>query len=805
MTDCLILGFSDSDFEGYVEMVRGMGADSGGYRDLNLAFIDYDGKPQRSLDLLTTFYYEDKPGKTKVFHNADFLWPVVTYLGTYLHRRGFSFDYVNLPHIEKDKLRDKLLNDDILTIAITTTLYVSMHPILDLVSFIKQYNDKAKIIVGGPYIANQPKTGDMISFQRLLRYIGADIYVISSEGEAALVNIIQALKANASLDKIDNIAYKDGGKYVLTATSIESNPLEENMVDYTLFPKEEIDQFVTTRTAKSCPFSCSFCGFPQRAGKYKYLDVALVEKELDAIREIGNVTTITFLDDTFNVPKERFKEILRMMIKNNYGYKWNSFYRSDHGDDETIELMGKAGCEGVFLGVESGSDAMLKTMNKTARQKDYRRAIPLLRDAGITTHANIIVGFPGETFETVQESIDLIEQAKPDFYRAQLWYADPVTPIWNKKDEYGVTGSMFNWAHTTMDCYMASDLVEKMFLCVENSVWLPQNGFEQWSTFYLQRRGMSLEQLKTFMKCFNALIKEKLIYPDKKEIDPKLLESFKDSCRFDQATGPDMRPIELISGSKYVAAEQFWVNEFRSAAPSSNLEAMRTQVKGGESEWASLPVEVEKLATLRAQRGCNASLSEIALAIYGSLLSRLNDREELIIVADMGEAGRDAVPLRMYPSWGMSFKEFVQQIQRKIEQVKEHQIYGLHILTNPRRLQEKHAAAPAFEIGFLYRESEDATTGVGLEEALKLYQPLSQSMGLLMKVNNKPEAIEFDISYKKGWLNQETVEKLGPYLLSILDEVGRNPDVPIDEIVVGSKRSSDNSTVDALVTEAFNF
>ena len=94
-----------------------------------------------------------------------------------------------------------------------------------------------------------------------------------------------------------------------------------------------------------------------------------MEQELNAIREIGTVTTLTFIDDMFNVPKARFKEMLRMMIDNQYGFKWNCFYRSDHGDEEAIELMGKAGCEGVFLGVESGSDAMLEKMNKTARRE----------------------------------------------------------------------------------------------------------------------------------------------------------------------------------------------------------------------------------------------------------------------------------------------------------------------------------------------------------------------------------------------------------------------------------------------------
>jgi len=275
MTDCLVIGFNDSNFEEYEEMVRSMGSESGAYRDLSLAFINYEGKPRRSMDILNHFYFQHRGDSdvVKPFHNADFLWPVVTYLGTYLARRGYSFDYVNLFHLEKEKLRAKLEKEDILTIAITTTLYVSPYPILEIISFIKQYNKTAKILVGGPFMSGQMKGHDDTSLQRLLKLIGADIYVISQEGETALVNIISTLKGEGSLDEVENIAYRKGDNYILTSTSIESNPLAENIVNYSLFPKNEIGEFVTLRTAKACPFSCAFCGFPQRAGKYKNLSV----------------------------------------------------------------------------------------------------------------------------------------------------------------------------------------------------------------------------------------------------------------------------------------------------------------------------------------------------------------------------------------------------------------------------------------------------------------------------------------------------------------------------------------------------
>src|SRR4029077_19269390 len=177
-----------------------------------------------------------------------------------------------------------------------------------------------------------------------------------------------------------------------------------------------------------------------RAGAYHYLAVETIEQELHVLQELG-VRRLYFLDDSFNVPKARFKDMMRMMIRNRSGFTWNSFYRSDHGDAEAAELMAQAGCRGVFLGVESGSDFILERMNKSARRADYLRTIPLLKQTGILTHANFVVGFPGETYQTAQESVDLIEEAQPDTYRAQLWYCDPVTPVWQQREQYGIRGS----------------------------------------------------------------------------------------------------------------------------------------------------------------------------------------------------------------------------------------------------------------------------------------------------------------------------------------------------------------------------
>src|SRR5262249_7497976 len=419
MAECLIVGFNDLDFAAHEERVRKMGLGTGAYRDLALSFVRHEGRPLRALDTINRFH----PGER--LHNADFLWPAVLVLGTRLPGSRHCFDYVNLPHLEQEAFTAKLAAPDLTAVALTSTLYTEPRPLKELVDFVRARRAEIPVIIGGPYIAGQAKVLDAEALAEQLCYLGGDIYVISAEGEGALAQAVGALKADSSLDGIDNLAIRRGDRLTFTRRSVEDNPLPGNLIDYSLFPRDRFGQFVTTRTAKSCPFSCSFCGFPERAGAYTYLDVADVEKEFDAIAAMGGVTTLTIIDDTFNVPKRRFKNIMRMMIDRRYGFRWNSFFRCDHADDETFDLMARAGCEGVILGVESGSDELLQRMNKTARRRHSLHAIPRLEAGGIACYASLIVGFPGETAESVHETIDLLETARPSYFRAQLWYCDP--------------------------------------------------------------------------------------------------------------------------------------------------------------------------------------------------------------------------------------------------------------------------------------------------------------------------------------------------------------------------------------------
>lgn len=525
--DCLLIGHNEMKFEEYEKTIQSMGPQSGAYKDLNLNFIQYNNRKYTASEIFNLFYYNSATFDASMgpMNLGNIFSATIAYLGTFIHRRGFSFDYINSFQNEKEKLAELLKNSDIGTIAITTTLYVSVFPIMEILSFVRKYNNTAKIVIGGPFIASQVRNLAEADLQYLLKYIGADFYINSSQGEAALTNIIDAVKKHKNYKFINNIFYKNEDKYIVNSISKENNILSENMVDWSLF-ESNLTKLVNSRTSISCPFSCLFCGFPGHAGSYQVVDVENIEKELDSLESTGKIANINFIDDTFNIPSDRFKAILRMIIRKKYKFKWTSHFRCQFADREMVELMKESGCEGVFLGIESGNQQILEKMNKASTIEKYREGLALLNEYNIISYASFIIGFPGETIDSVKDTVSFIEENKPTFFRTQLWYCDPFTPIWNKREMYEIKGSQFEWIHKTMDSNTACELINTIFTTVQNSIWIPQYNFEFASIFNLLHRGMSIDQIKKFLNNFNDGIKEKLRNKNQQEISSEILLKF---------------------------------------------------------------------------------------------------------------------------------------------------------------------------------------------------------------------------------------------------------------------------------------
>jgi p-methyltransferase len=335
--------------------------------------------------------------------------------------------------------------------------------------------------------------------------MAADIYVIEGQGELTLTAIVECLKQGGDLRYVPNIVYYEKGELKRSAAFPENNSLDENYINWAAFDSD-LGKTIQTRTARSCAFNCSFCNYPTRAGKLTLASLETLEKEFDSIRALERIENVVFIDDTFNVPLPRFKDICRMMIKKDYRFNWFSYFRCSNSDAEAVDLMAESGCKGVFLGIESGSPAILKNMNKAATVEKYVDGIKMLEQRNILTFGSFIIGFPGETAETVQETIDFIKETKPTYYRTQMWYCEPGTPIERHRAKYNIDGEGFVWSHASMDSLEAMDHIDRIFLTVHESQWLPQWSFDFWIIPYLLGKGITADHFKGFMTEANKLL-----------------------------------------------------------------------------------------------------------------------------------------------------------------------------------------------------------------------------------------------------------------------------------------------------------
>ena len=691
--DCLLIGHNELDFQQYYNILDNM-ASSGGrdhvaFTDLQLNCVELDGRRYQGQDLLTHLYNEGRPpAERRDFYNGDCLWSGIAYLGTYLSKRGLTFDYINLFHREREELRQKLRTNDYTLIALTGTMYVFEQNIYELVAFIRKCNPKCRIIAGGPYISKQAEEREPEYLRPLFRYLNADFYCYVREGEQTLVKLINTLNSQGDVATVENIAWRRGREFVINPRRRENNPLVDNIIDYKMFARAyAATGWANVRISDGCPYACGFCAFPEHGNeRYEIMPLYRVEQELDAIRDAGTIRNIFFIDATMNVPRQRFKDVLRLMIRKQYGFSWHCFFRCDQTDEETIDLMREAGCIGVFLGLESASEPVLRNMNKTAHKEDFRRTMPWLKRAGICQMISMQIGFPGETYATFRETLEFLEEIQPDFTRPQIWFCDPTTPVWRRRDEFNLQGKGYGWSHYTMDAETAVELVVETFFSLRGPVWVPDPGYNWVFLYAMEKLGMSRELQKIYLRYFAAAAKEKLLRPSRPHISPVILNNLRHCARFDLQVAPDEGPLKEFSGGRYVAAEEFWIDLWRKNCDACKRSGARPDRpesinRYARSEAVELPSGGLVVEDYNSEEECDPLVIGIGLAA----MSLTGSGASAVMWQSNAQPG---MPLFFHDEPERSLRALLASVGEQRLRARPHQPYATFILTNDLRLKE---------------------------------------------------------------------------------------------------------------------
>jgi radical SAM superfamily enzyme YgiQ (UPF0313 family) len=277
-----------------------------------------------------------------------------------------------------------------------------LDPVKAIVSTCRQ-NSEAKIVLGGAGYSIFPK--------QVLSYLNADMG-IQGEGERSFVMLLDKLKNNEDLSDIPGLYHADG--------TIANPPDHFKKIDHNLFPQpgrhifllENTDDeiiWLPFQTRRGCPLNCSYCSTPSIEGKIiRKRNPSLIIDTLTTYVTAG-FKHFFFVDNTFNLPSAYAKDLCSQIIASGLNFTWRAILYPGHVDKELVSKMAESGCAEVSLGLESGSDIILKRMNKRYHTTDVRRASDLLKEVGIRRTGFLLLCGPGETRQTVQQSLELVD------------------------------------------------------------------------------------------------------------------------------------------------------------------------------------------------------------------------------------------------------------------------------------------------------------------------------------------------------------------------------------------------------------
>jgi radical SAM superfamily enzyme YgiQ (UPF0313 family) len=268
----------------------------------------------------------------------------------------------------------------------------------DLISDCRTFSD-VQIILGG--------AGYSIFSDTALAYLGADMG-IQGEGEIAFVTLLERLSRKADLSGIPGLYLADQGIQgnVQHTTDLKGCPLPlPGAHRWTLFVNPNQEIWLPFQTRRGCPMNCSYCSTATIEGKdVRNYSPSRVINALSRYVEAG-FGRFFFVDNTFNLPLSYAKEFCDRLAKAKLNLSWRCILYPWKVDEELVEKMAEAGCKEVSLGCESGSEKILRAMNKKFQLEEVKRISANPKHYGIRRIGFLLLGGPGEDRKTVEESL----------------------------------------------------------------------------------------------------------------------------------------------------------------------------------------------------------------------------------------------------------------------------------------------------------------------------------------------------------------------------------------------------------------
>lgn len=421
-------------------------------------------------------------------------------LKSHLARHGAETMMVNYVDSDNEERQFRRLRDfapDV--VVLSTTFVLSSSHLVAAGRLVRKHLPGAFVVAGGHHVFTTLMYLGDAEKANYLRSTGLDAFVNDVQGEKTILDLVKAWPDR--LGEVPNLVLKDrSGEVRVTRREVEDNDINSTPIE---FDGVEPGSVVHIRTARSCSFKCSFCSYPTIAGELALMDLETAVATFRRAKEAG-ASALFFVDDTFNVPRERFEALIDRLVAEDIGLPWYSFLRCQFVDERLVGKMKRSGCRGVFLGIESGSDRILRNMTKGSASKYYGPGIKWLKSAGITTVGAFVIGFPGEDAASVEETRAFIEGSGLDYYFLQPFYYLHHTPVHKDADKYQLRGQGLEWSHATMNAKEACRILDKLFLEIKGPTFVNPD-YTLWEIAYLRAKGLSDDEIKAYRRTINEM------------------------------------------------------------------------------------------------------------------------------------------------------------------------------------------------------------------------------------------------------------------------------------------------------------
>jgi anaerobic magnesium-protoporphyrin IX monomethyl ester cyclase len=365
------------------------------------------------------------------------------YLSASLRRAGYSVRHIDHTFLERSHVLAEIerLRPSVIGIYCMITMQD------EALSLAEEVRGKALTVVGGPYPSGEPET-----------FVDKFDLVAVGEGEETIVQIMEHLD-DGRYEEIPGLVFRRDGEIVRTTPRVRTKDMSHlplpyrgdipnaEYIDY--WRKHWKDATTPLMSTRGCPFRCDFCHKSVFGDLFSARPVESVVAEMREIAELG-YDHIWMSDDLFTLNYKRTMELAEAIEKAQLPLTWECLSRVTHVDQALFEQMQRAGCKRIFFGIESGDANVLKEMKKGITPDQARAAVEACVAAGIKAAGFFMVGYLGETTDSLIRSINFSSSLPLDYVSYTIAYPLPGTGFYDRVHERRQKGEWHKVRHNRL-------------------------------------------------------------------------------------------------------------------------------------------------------------------------------------------------------------------------------------------------------------------------------------------------------------------------------------------------------------------